>query len=395
MRHSLSLSTAAMAIFLLSLHPARLNAQDTTTTYQVINLGTLGGTSSVANTINNRDWAMGAANLAGNAAFHATLWANGFKIDLGTLGGTNSVVAWPVKSNKGLIAGVSELSTQDPLGESFSCPAFFPADGYSCRGFIWQNGTISELPTLGGNNGIASGVSGSGEVVGWAENTVHDSTCIAPQVLQFEAVIYGPAMGDVKELPPLAGDLDGAATAVNNSGQVVGISGTCDNAIGAYTAAHAVLWENGKPTNIGNLGGVGWNTPTAINNLGQVAGFSDLPGDAVNGVLTPNFHAFLWTRQNGIIDLGTLPGDNISEATDINDLGQVLGVSYPSSHVFVWQKGEMTDLNSLLQPGTPLELISAGGINESGEIAGQACIPSDGVCGPDTPAFLAIPIKSR
>jgi hypothetical protein len=100
MKHSLSLSTAAMALFLLSLSSVRLTAQDKTTTYQVMSLGTPGGTSSIANTINNRDWAIGCANLADNAGFHATVWTNGFKIDLGTLGGTNRVVAWPVKNNR-------------------------------------------------------------------------------------------------------------------------------------------------------------------------------------------------------------------------------------------------------------------------------------------------------
>jgi uncharacterized membrane protein len=136
MKHSLSLSTAAMAPFLLSLSSVRLTAQDKTTTYQVMSLGTPGGTSSIANTINNRDGAMGSANLADNPGFHATVWTNGFKIDLGTLGGTNSVVAWPVKNNRAIIAGVSELSTQDPLGQTFSCPAFFPEDGPDTPAFL-------------------------------------------------------------------------------------------------------------------------------------------------------------------------------------------------------------------------------------------------------------------
>src|ERR1700719_2859457 len=69
-------------------------AGNTSARYRVFNLGTLGGTSSSANTINDPGWAMGVANLPGNTAGHATLWAYGLKLDLGTLGGLNSAVAW-------------------------------------------------------------------------------------------------------------------------------------------------------------------------------------------------------------------------------------------------------------------------------------------------------------
>jgi probable HAF family extracellular repeat protein len=359
--------------------------------YTVTNLGTLGGTQSVGNTLNDIGWAMGAANLAGDTTEHATLWTNGVTVDLGTLGGPNSNVAWPVKNVHGKIAGVSNTSTPDPLGESFSCTAFLPATGDTCLGFRWENNKIFALPTLGGNNGIAAGVNNSGQVVGWAETAVHDSTCVAPQVLQFEAVLYGPGKQQIQPLPPYPRDPDSAATAINDNEQIVGISGICSNAIGGYSAEHALLWEHGTVTNIGSLGGVGWNTPVAINNQGQITGFSDLPGDVSGGVLTYNFHAFFWTKAGGIQDLGTLPGDNISEATGMNNLGQVVGVSFPSSHAFLWQKGVMTDLNSLIAPASQFLLISTGDINDSGEITGQACVVSGGACTTELVAFLAVP----
>lgn len=92
-------------------------------------------------------------------------------------------------------------------------------------------------------------------------------------------------------------------------------------------------------------------------------------------------------------DLGTLPGDTLSEATGINDQGQVVGVSFPSSHAFLWEDGMMTDLNSLVLPGSSLSLISTGDINDRGEITGQACVLADGVClsTSETPTFVAIP----
>jgi len=282
--------------------------------------------------------------------------------------------------------GIAETSHIDPLGETWSCAAFFPnSTGHTCLGFVWQHGVMNALPTLGGNNGYAAAANNVGQVVGWAETPVHDATCIAPQVLQFQAVIWGPRRDQIQQLPPLEGDPDSAATAINDRGQVVGISGTCYKAVGALSAKHAVLWEDGKATDIGNLGGIAWNTPAAINNRGDVAGFSDLPGDDPDH---PNFHAFFWTKRDGIQDLGTLPGDRISLAFGVNDRGQVVGESIGPNgrRAFLWQRGIMTDLNTLVPQGSPL-LVYANDINDAGEIVGQANDQSTG----DSLAFVALP----
>ena len=226
-----------------------------------------------------------------------------------------------------------------------------------------------------------------------ARNTTPDPGCPAPQKFQFEPVIW--QQGEIQQLPTIAGDPDGVAEAINDNGQIVGISGTCDTSVGAFSAMHALLWENGGVINLGNLGGQGWNTPMAINHHGDViVGFSDLPGDVAGGVLNPNFHAFIWTKASGkMTDIGVLPGDSLSEALDVNDQGQVVGVSLPSFHAFIYEDGKMFDLNSLIPKSSPLLLIAANGINENGEITGQACIISDGGCplGANIPAFLASP----
>ncbi len=373
----------------------RLAAQEQPDHYRVVNLGNLSGTSSSGNTINNLGWAMGSANLSGNTTEHATVWIYGLRFDLGTLGGPNSDVQWPVKNDHGLIAGISETSTIDPLKEAWSCSAFFPTTTYHvCVGFVWQWGVMTALPTLGGNNGFAAGANNHGQIAGWAENTVYDPTCSGSQVLQFEPVLYGPGQGQIQQLSTYPGDPDGAATAINDKAEIVGISGTCDVAVGAFTAKHALLWQNGAVTDLGSLGGAGWNTPMAINNRGQIVGFSDLPGDVSGGTLNANFHAFIWTKETGYMtDIGVLPGDSLSEALDINDEGQVVGVSYPSTHAFIYENGRMRDLNTLIPHDSALLLLAANGINDRGEITGQACVIADGGCpaGTDTPAFVAIP----
>ena len=360
--------------------------------YRVVTLESLGGTSSAGNGINNQGWVTGYSNLPGDSARHATLWRDGETIDLGTLGGANSSTVWPVKNNGGLIAGIAETGAADPLGEAWSCAAFFPGGGTdsTCVGFVWERGTMHPLPTLGGNNGFATGVNNRGQVVGWAENAVEDATCNAPQVLQFRAAIWDVRRGGVQELPPLPGDTSSAATAINNRGQVVGISGICDNAVGRFSATSAVLWENGTAIDIGNLGGSAWHTPMAINDRGEVVGFSNhsaSDGGAFNA------RAFYWSKSAGILDLGTLPGDSTSQALGINSRGQVVGVSCGASGCrgFLWEKGVMTDLNSLTGPGFVDHISVAGDINDRGQITGQLVDAQSG----ELRAFIATPHGGR
>ena len=118
-----------------------------------------------------------------------------------------------------------------------------------------------------------------------------------------------------------------------------------------------------------------------------MVGQSDLPGDNL-------FHAFLW-QDGAMTDLGTLPGDANSMATDINEKGQVVGTSCDATfsvcRAFLWEDGVMTDLNALIPPNSSLFLAFGGGINDRGEIAGSAFDPITG----EAPAFLALPCDER
>src|SRR5208337_1286267 len=249
--------------------------------------------------------------------------------------------------------------------------------------FLWQDGTMAALPTLGGNNASLynNNLNNHGQVAGWAENSTQDPNCISPQVVDWEAVIWGPKEGEIHELPPLPGDSIGAALAINDNGQVVGTSGACG--VPSFTLPlQAVLWQNGKVIKLGSLGGALGNVALGINNRGQVVGVSDLPGDTTS-------HAFFWTKERGMQDLGTLPGDYSSAAYAINNEGQVVVQSCDvdfNCRVALWQNGVMTDLNALTPPGS-LYLVVPAGINDLGEITGQAFDPSTG----DAPAFLATP----
>ncbi len=255
-----------------------------------------------------------------------------------------------MKNELGAISGIAETDDPNPLGEIWSCGWFFTQSRHNCFGFVWQNGQKRPLATLGGYNSFATGTNNQLQTVGWAETNVPESSCVAPQVLQFLAVIWGPGVDDVQPLPPLGDDKASAATAINDEGQVVGISGDCDRAFGRFSAKHAVLWENGVPVEIGDLGGE--------------------PGK--------------------IIDLGALGDDPYSEALGINEDRQVVGVSYSEGfacRAFLWEHGVMTDLSDL-RPGYSGRLCVANDINDLGRITGEAIQEGTG----QSVAFLATPL---
>jgi probable HAF family extracellular repeat protein len=364
--------------------PIRLVAQNQNTTvsrYIVRDLGTLqGGNLSEPFFINENGVEGGYASLADGSVHAVLFWQRGI-FDLGTLGGPNSMTfadnQWPQA------VGVAETSISDPNGEDFC--------GFGthliCLPFLWQHGVMKPLPTLGGNNGGANQINNYGVAAGWAETTTSDPGCPAPQVLQFKPVVW--VDGKAKELPTVADDPDGIATSANDFGQVVGGSGDCTtfspNTLINLLSIHILLWENGRATDLGNLGGTtgqaGGNLAWGINNRGQVIGVSDLPGDTT-------FHAFLWTKATGIQDLGAVGSDVYSTASGINDAGDVVGLSLDANfngRAFLWHHGVMTDLNTLA-PNSPLYLLSACSINLRGDIAGLGTTSTG-----EFHAYLAVP----
>lgn len=201
------------------------------------------------------------------------------------------------------------------------------------------------------------------------------------------------------------GGISSNANDINDAGQIVGLFKTASDKFNPF------LWENGTMIDLGTLGFNGG--ARAINNQGQVVGFS--------GLSLGITHAFIWDKNNGMRDLGTLSPDykdNI--AYDINDAGQAVGASSNSTirqvhatlwsngevinlgtlggnqgtavainnkgqvvgidtttgnggvtHAFIWEDGKMADLNSLVINGSGWLLQQVSDINEKGQILGQ------------------------
>jgi probable HAF family extracellular repeat protein len=307
------------------------------------------------------------------ASGRAVINVHGLNIDLGTLGGKNSWTNYGGINDRGEAVGFAETSVPDLDGEDMC--AF--GTKLTCRPFYWRHGHIMALPTLGGNNGQASAINNRGQIVGISETTVQDSGCSPNK----PGKIISPVLwekGEVRALPTVAGDPDGFVQGINDRGQAVGSSGTCTN-----MATHAVLWENDAAFQLPDLGRTG-GAAYAINDHGQAVGYvSTTDGTTIVASLWPN------GVHSAVTNLGILPGDGAAFATGINNRGQVVGSTFNSagwSRGFIWQDNVMTDLNTLVPGDSNLFIIAASNINERGQISGMATVMS----GPDAGKIHAI-----
>ncbi|MCH8007222.1 MAG: hypothetical protein IH888_13510, partial [Planctomycetes bacterium] len=218
---------------------------------------------------------------------------------------------------------------------------------------LWQAGEVIELGTLpGGNFSTASAINNSGQIVGLAGNS--DTGLFRPFLWQ------DGVMTDLKlPLGP-----KGRANDINETGAIVGWMGS------SPFVAHAFMLHEGKVTDLGfMLGGLSGNAK-AINNNGQIVGEGLVELKDGTQVST----SFLW--DDGLMtDLGTLPNLTATRALDINDQGQVVGICHNPIHnvlkPFLWQHGVIRDLRELIRPDPDVRLFQAMAISNGGHIVGR------------------------
>jgi probable HAF family extracellular repeat protein len=332
--------------------------------YAIKDIGTLGGKVAAATGLNNSGSVAGASTLLGDQTVHAFLWKHGEMTDLGSLGEPGSRTGENAPINEeDEVSGWLDTSTPDPYGEDFCGNG-----GFICLPFAWQKGVMTKLPILGGNNAAALQINDRGEIAGIGEEGHPDKTCVPPQVLDQVAVIWGPRKDEIRELPPYGNDTEAVASGINEKGEVVGTSGKCKINL-PMGAIEAILWRNGRPINLGNLGGRRFNIGFSINNKSEVTGQANTGRHCCHGL--PVFHAYLW-RKGVMRDLGTLPGDPASLGNSINNKTQIVGLSETPSTVrgFLWQNGTMYDMNDLIPADAHFLVQETLGINDRGQIAG-------------------------
>jgi probable HAF family extracellular repeat protein len=342
-------------------------------------LGALpGGGSSLAIWINDLGQVVGLSQnglidpLSGAPQSLAVLWQDGQIVPLGTFGGTSQANAI---NNRGQVIGFAQNAVPDPYPLN---NIFGGADVTQTRAFLWENGVMHDLGTLGGPDSFGEYVNELGQVVGisYTDSTPNDTTGI-PTVHPF---LW--QNGQILDLGSLGGTL-GDVFGLNERGDVVG-----EMTLAGDEFQHPYLWSDGTLTDLGTFGGSNGGA-TSVNNEGEVVGVADLP----NGL----HDAFLW-KKGVMIDLGNL--GTTSYAHSINARCQVVGGSRVSSNpsqvsAFLWEKsGPMIDLNTLIPANSPLHLAYAMHISDRGEISGTGVPPGVSVDDVETlgHAFLLIPV---
>jgi probable HAF family extracellular repeat protein len=250
-------------------------------------LGSLGGLESTAGAINGRGWIVGQADTTGKARYgepaeHAFLWQNGKMRDLGTLGGPESSVSalrgyedgfedvGAAINERGQVVGQADTAAKDAGGSPIP------------HAFLWENGRMRDLGTLGGKESGAVAINEGGQVVGQSETTSKGSDYLFAHAFLWQN-------GRMRDLGSLGGPVS-VASAIDSRGQIVGWAQTtvdrCEDVDGYHNCQHAVVWQRGKIHDLGTLGGAE-SDAEAINDRGQIVGWTDTK--------TGQRHAVLWT----------------------------------------------------------------------------------------------------
>jgi probable HAF family extracellular repeat protein len=335
-----------------------------------------GGYSDTAYWVNDLGTVLGGSEngeidpISGRAENFGVIWRHGQITNLGTLGGTFS--SGNAMNNRNEIVGIAQDAISDPLS--------MLGLGTETRAFLWKNGRMRDLGTLGGPDSWAAYINEHTQIVGWSyTNAVVNSVTGSPT--QHPFLWENGKMHDLGTLGgtfAVVGSINGAGGgAINNRSQVVGTS----NLTGDLTH-HAFLWERGRLKDIGTFGGSN-SEGYWINDSGDIVGRADIEGDQ-------SHHAFLW-RHAKMRDLGLAVGWSCSTALDINASSEIIvdtgicGVGGgPGS---ISEDGDhIVDLNSLVHSGSGVVVGDVNYINDLGEIAATGLLPNG-----DQHAILLIP----
>ena len=371
-RKSKFLAAAQVALALaLAFGPSALHAQSSLRMTHLVQLGSLSSWGSSARGINSSGQIVGDSFLPDGSPSGFI-----FEDSMRSLG----LVAGYICSNA---MAINDAGTA--VGSVYAHAPGFEARAYS-EAAVFRNGGISLLGTLSaidpdlpfGNGFVfspssdATAITNAGLVAGNSNRGTDPLTWFGSPT---HAVTFSG--GAVHDLGTLGGETS-IANGINNLGQVVGWAHTDSGQVRAF------LHTNGSMVVIMGAPSIA----TAINDQGQIVGVYANRGQE---------EAFLYT--NGAVrGLGRL-GDAFSEATGLNELGQVVGYFKTTSDspnaAFMFSDGVRYTLDSLTssflaqgQGAGLLSLTKAYGINDAGLIVGEGEF-RDSAGGEHTRAFAA------
>ena len=275
-------------------------------------------------------------------------------------------------------------------------PARVEPEHLICRGFVWQDGAMRELPTLGGNHSFAAGVnnrarSSAGPRPRCTTRPAPTRRCSA------SAPRCGSPSPAARDGSRRASCLPFAATRVGGHGdqrpgQAVGISGGCDQAVGRFSALHAVLWDkNGKP-DILRISAAPPGTRRWTSTTRATSSASPIRRAGARGRVHRAGLPLALRRADG---QGSGDADGQPLQRGVRDQragpgGRRLLRRDGGPRAFLWQNGVLRDLNDLVDIA-PDVLLSAQDINDAGQITGRV---RDGTTG-QVLIFVATPIGGR
>jgi len=283
--------------------------------------------------------------------FRAVLWGKNGIVNLGTLDGGYESVANAV-NNHGQVVGLFTNTIPD-------ANSLFYNIGYQTRAFSWKDGIMQDLGTLGGTNAQALLVNERGQVVGESYLNSNASPPCAPM---FATGAFLWENGEMQNI----GSLGGTCTLpndLNDRGQIVGISSLPGDQI-----SHAFLWENGTMRDLGNSFGGASSNAIAINNAGHAVGWGQPAGDNLalhaslwkNGVQT----------DLGTFGTDCALADTINSKDQIAGASYPNCDFEAPGRGFLYENGELVDLNNLVPPDSKIHVSEPETINDRGEIAG-------------------------
>ncbi len=292
--------------------------------------------------------------------YHGFLWDNGKRTEMPTLGGLISDAE--SIDNAGRVLGTANLTGREGLeiGVTPHC--------------LWEKGTLTNLNSDPHFEGVQTfHLTNSGAI--YAASPPQPQNGGVHLWFFPQGLLPGPRLDKGK-----IGDPPLTVTAINDLGSVIGLW-----AMGK--GQQAFVWHPGdkKGTVLSPLSESEFGA-TALNNSGQIIGRKGVEGGGA--------HAFLW-EQGNVRDLGTLPDGMQSHAYALNDSGQVVGSSDAAhdgtDRAVLWDHGKIKDLSQLIPSGTHWTQLRMGtGINTQGQITGEG-LTEDSLY---THGFLLTPLKS-